>query len=30
VTVEPPDDATALDAIGATLSLETVYRDSSR
>jgi Uma2 family endonuclease len=30
VTVEPPDDAIALDAIDATLSLAAVYRDSGR
>jgi Uma2 family endonuclease len=30
VTVEPPADAIALDAIDATLSLEEVYRDSGR
>jgi Uma2 family endonuclease len=30
VTVEPPVDAIALDAIDATLSLEAVYRDSGR
>ncbi len=30
VTVEPPDDAIALDAIGTALSLEAVYRDSGR
>jgi Uma2 family endonuclease len=30
VTVEPPDDAIALDAIDATLSLEALYRDSGR
>jgi Uma2 family endonuclease len=30
VTVESPDDAIALDAIGATLSLKAVYRDSGR
>jgi Uma2 family endonuclease len=30
VTVEPPADAIALDAIDATLSLESLYRDSGR
>jgi Uma2 family endonuclease len=30
VTVEPPGDAIALDAVGATLSLKAVYRDSGR
>ena len=30
VTIEPPADAIALEAIDATLSLEAVYRDSGR
>jgi hypothetical protein len=30
VTISPPDDAIALDAIDATLSLKAVYRDTRR